>query len=59
MQDKHVGEDLMFEFLDVVVQRQRMRALDGLTAAIPGRGVTAVFGPSGSGNRLVRLLPRT
>ena len=49
----------MFEFLDVVVQRQRVRALDGLTAAIPGRGVTAVFGPSGSGkSTLFRLCNR-
>lgn len=44
MQDEQVGEDLVFEFLDVVVERQGVRALDGLTAAIPGRGVTAVFG---------------
>ena len=59
MQDERVDEDLMFEFLDVVVQRQRVRALDGLTAAIPGRGVTAVFGPSGSGkSTLLRLCNR-
>lgn len=49
----------MFEFLDVVVERQKVRALDGLTAAIPGRGVTAVFGPSGSGkSTLLRLCNR-
>ena len=49
----------MFEFLDVVVERQGVRALDGLTAAIPGRGVTAVFGPSGSGkSTLLRLCNR-
>lgn len=49
----------MFEFLDVVVERQRVRALDGLTAAIPARGVTAVFGPSGSGkSTLLRLCNR-
>ena len=59
MQDEQVGEDLVFEFLDVVVERQGMRALDGLTAAIPGRGVTAVFGPSGSGkSTLLRLCNR-
>ncbi|MGD1280568.1 phosphate ABC transporter ATP-binding protein [Mycobacterium seoulense] len=59
MQDGRVGEDLMFEFLDVVVERERVRALDGLTAAIPGRGVTAVFGPSGSGkSTLLRLCNR-
>ncbi|WP_197083459.1 phosphate ABC transporter ATP-binding protein [Mycobacterium nebraskense] len=59
MQDGQVGEDLMFEFLDVVVERQGVRALDGLTAAIPGRGVTAVFGPSGSGkSTLLRLCNR-
>ncbi len=60
MQDGQVvDEDLMFEFLDVVVERQRVRALDGLTAAIPGRGVTAVFGPSGSGkSTLLRLCNR-
>ena len=34
---------MMFGFLDVVVERQRARALDGLTAAIPGRVVTAVL----------------
>ncbi|WP_231984144.1 phosphate ABC transporter ATP-binding protein [Mycobacterium sp. E342] len=49
----------MFEFLDVVVERQQVRALDGLTAAIPGQGVTAVFGPSGSGkSTLLRLCNR-
>lgn len=49
----------MFEFLDVVVERRAVRALDGLTAAIPGRGVTAVFGPSGSGkSTLLRLCNR-
>lgn len=49
----------MFEFVDVVVERRGLRALDGLTAAIPGRGVTAVFGPSGSGkSTLLRLCNR-
>lgn len=51
--------DAVFEFLDVVVERQTVRALDGLTAAIPGRGVTAVFGPSGAGkSTLLRLCNR-
>ncbi len=60
MQDMQVvDQDLVFEFLDVVVERQRVRALDELTAAIPGRGVTAVFGPSGSGkSTLLRLCNR-
>lgn len=52
-------EDLVFEFLDVVVERQGVRALDGLSAAIPSRGVTALFGPSGSGkSTLLRLCNR-
>jgi putative ABC transport system ATP-binding protein len=43
----------------VVVERDAVRALDGLTAAIPGHGVTAVFGPSGSGkSTLLRLCNR-
>ncbi|WP_176706964.1 ABC transporter ATP-binding protein [Mycobacterium malmoense] len=59
MHDGQVGEDLMFEFLDVVVEREGVRALGGLTAGIPGRGVTAVFGPSGSGkSTLLRLCNR-
>lgn len=64
MQDKRVvdqdaGNDVVFEFIDVVVERQGVRALDGLTAAIPGHGVTAVFGPSGSGkSTLLRLCNR-
>ncbi|OBL15490.1 glycine/betaine ABC transporter [Mycobacterium sp. 1245499.0] len=64
MQDKRVVDqdadnDVMFEFLDVVVERQGVRALDGLTAAIPAHGVTAVFGPSGSGkSTLLRLCNR-
>ncbi|OBA84409.1 glycine/betaine ABC transporter [Mycobacterium sp. 1164966.3] len=49
----------VFDFVDVVVERDRVRALDGFTAAIPGRGVTAVFGPSGSGkSTLLRLCNR-
>ncbi|WP_178974262.1 ABC transporter ATP-binding protein [Mycobacterium colombiense] len=64
MQDKQVVDqnadnDVVFEFVDVVVERQGVRALDGLTAAIPGHGVTAVFGPSGSGkSTLLRLCNR-
>lgn len=64
MQDKQVVDqdadnDMVFEFVDVVVERQGVRALDGLTAAIPGHGVTAVFGPSGSGkSTLLRLCNR-
>ncbi|OBJ86834.1 phosphate ABC transporter ATP-binding protein [Mycobacterium sp. 1245852.3] len=64
MQDKRVVDqdadnDVMFEFLDVVVERQGVRALNGLTAAIPAHGVTAVFGPSGSGkSTLLRLCNR-
>lgn len=64
MQDKQVvdqdaGTDVVFEFLDVIVERQGVRALNGLTAAIPARGVTAVFGPSGSGkSTLLRLCNR-
>jgi UDP-glucose/iron transport system ATP-binding protein len=54
-----VDEDLVFDFVDVVVERQRVHALNGLTAAIPGRGVTAVFGPSGSGkSTMLRLCNR-
>lgn len=53
------AEEPVFEFVDVVVERRGLRALDGLTAAIPGRGVTAVFGPSGSGkSTLLRLCNR-
>ncbi|OBF87944.1 glycine/betaine ABC transporter [Mycobacterium sp. 852002-51163_SCH5372311] len=49
----------VFAFVDVVVERDGVRALDGFTAAIPGRGVTAVFGPSGSGkSTLLRLCNR-
>ncbi|PBJ62876.1 glycine/betaine ABC transporter, partial [Mycobacterium avium subsp. hominissuis] len=60
LQDERVtAEEPVFEFVDVVVERRGLRALDGLTAAIPGRGVTAVFGPSGSGkSTLLRLCNR-
>jgi putative ABC transport system ATP-binding protein len=48
-----------FEFLDVVVERDGMRALDRLTASIPWAGVTVIFGPSGSGkSTLLRLCNR-
>jgi putative ABC transport system ATP-binding protein len=54
-----VDEESVFDFVDVVVERDRVRALDGFTAAIPGQGVTAVFGPSGSGkSTLLRLCNR-
>jgi putative ABC transport system ATP-binding protein len=54
-----VDEDLVFDFVDVVVERERVHALDGLTAAIPASGVTAVFGPSGSGkSTMLRLCNR-
>lgn len=57
--DRDADEDLVFEFLDVVVERQGVRALDGLTAAVPAHGVTAVFGPSGSGkSTLLRVCNR-
>lgn len=57
--DNDADNDSVFEFLDVVVERQGVRALDGLTAAIPAQGVTAVFGPSGSGkSTLLRLCNR-
>lgn len=54
-----VHETPVFEFADVVVERDGVRALDGFTAAVPGRGVTAVFGPSGSGkSTMLRLCNR-
>ena len=57
--DQDADSDMVFEFADVVVERQGVRALDGLTAAIPGHGVTAVFGPSGAGkSTLLRLCNR-
>ncbi|MGV7415106.1 ABC transporter ATP-binding protein [Mycobacterium persicum] len=57
--DLAVDDVSVFDFADVVVQRDRVRALDGFTAAIPRHGVTAVFGPSGSGkSTLLRLCNR-
>ncbi len=54
-----MGEGPVFELVDVVVQRDRVRALDGFTAAVPAQGVTAVFGPSGSGkSTMLRLCNR-
>lgn len=54
-----VAEDSVFDFDDVVVERNGIRALDGFTADIPERGVTVVFGPSGSGkSTLLRLCNR-
>ncbi|OBI45309.1 glycine/betaine ABC transporter [Mycobacterium kyorinense] len=51
--------DSVFDFADVVVQRDTVRALDGFTAEIPKKGVTVVFGPSGSGkSTLLRLCNR-
>lgn len=39
LQDERVtAEEPVFEFVDVAVERRGLRALDGLTAAIPGRG---------------------
>lgn len=51
-----MNTDCMFDFVDVVVEHNATRALDGFTAAIPGRGITALFGPSGSGKSTVLRL---
>ncbi|MCV7199884.1 ABC transporter ATP-binding protein [Mycobacterium angelicum] len=54
-----MDDDPVFGFDDVVVERDRVRALDGFTASVPARGITAVFGPSGSGkSTLLRLCNR-
>ncbi|ORW65005.1 glycine/betaine ABC transporter [Mycobacterium riyadhense] len=59
MVDQDRDENSVFGFVDVVVEREQVRALDGFTATIPARGVTAVFGPSGSGkSTLLRLCNR-
>jgi putative ABC transport system ATP-binding protein len=51
--------DWAFEFIDVVVERDGVRAVNQLTARIPRSGVTVVFGPSGSGkSTLLRLCNR-
>lgn len=53
------GNGDAFAFEAVVVERDGMRALDGLSARVSGRGVTALFGPSGSGkSTLLRLCNR-
>ncbi|WP_421843965.1 phosphate ABC transporter ATP-binding protein [Mycobacterium sp.] len=51
-----MDHESVFEFVDVVVEQDRRRVLDYFTAAIPGRGVTAVFGPSGAGKSTVLRL---
>ncbi|ORW98208.1 ABC transporter ATP-binding protein [Mycobacterium szulgai] len=57
--DADLTGDSVFGFDDVVVERDRVRALDGFTAGIPARGITAIFGPSGSGkSTLLRLCNR-
>jgi putative ABC transport system ATP-binding protein len=45
-----------FTFDQVVVQRGSIRALDHLSARLPGQGVTALFGPSGAGKSTVLRL---
>jgi putative ABC transport system ATP-binding protein len=48
-----------FQFVDVTVIRDGVRALDGFSATVPGHGVTGVFGPSGAGkSTLLRLCNR-
>lgn len=54
-----MDENPVFDFEDVVVEREGARALDGFCATIPGDGVTAVVGPSGAGkSTLLRLCNR-
>ncbi|WP_343600417.1 phosphate ABC transporter ATP-binding protein [Mycobacterium sp.] len=49
----------VFDFADVVVERDGVRALDRFSAVVPAGGVTVVFGPSGSGkSTLLRLCNR-
>jgi putative ABC transport system ATP-binding protein len=49
----------LFAFEDVVVEVDRTRILDGVTAEVPDAGVTAIVGPSGSGkSTLLRLCNR-
>jgi putative ABC transport system ATP-binding protein len=51
------GNDFIFD--EVVVKRGCVRALDGFSAHISGRGVTVLSGPSGSGkSTLLRLCNR-
>ena len=50
---------VLFSFDDVVVERDRVRALAGFCAQVPEGGVTVVFGPSGSGkSTMLRLCNR-
>ena len=45
------------EFQDVVLLRAGRAVIDGLSFAIPGRGITALIGPNGAGKSLtLRLL---
>jgi putative ABC transport system ATP-binding protein len=54
---EQVGNDFVFD--EVVVERGGVRALDGFSARIPGRGVTVLSGPSGAGkSTLLRLCNR-
>lgn len=49
----------LFRFQDVVVDFDGVRALDGISADVPDRGVTVFLGPSGSGkSTLLRLCNR-
>lgn len=49
----------LFIFDDVVVERAGVRALDGLSAALPVDGVSGIAGPSGSGkSTMLRLCNR-
>jgi putative ABC transport system ATP-binding protein len=53
------ADSVLFAFEDVVVEREGVRALNRLSAALPEGGVTAVFGSSGSGkSTLLRLCNR-
>ncbi len=46
----------LFEFSDVVVEKDGRRVLDGLTGSIPDHRITVIAGPSGSGkSTLLRL----
>ncbi len=54
-----MAADAVFEFIDVVLERNGVRALDGFSAVVPKQGVTVLFGPSGSGkSSLLRLCNR-
>ncbi|HEX2064169.1 MAG TPA: ATP-binding cassette domain-containing protein, partial [Acidimicrobiales bacterium] len=48
-----------FQYRDVRVDGDEGPIIDGFTAAVPARGLTAMVGPSGSGKTtLLRLLSR-